>query len=73
MNDETNNQPSRMSGVAILPWTVSFVLLLVLAGTLAMVGFGFTADPQPAPEMATTEPPAPSPAAVGPPREQVAP
>ena len=58
MNDETNNQPSRMSGVAILPWTVSFVLLLVLGGTLAMVGFGFTADPQPAPEMATTEPPA---------------
>ena len=58
MNDETNNQPSRMSGVAILSWTVSFVLLLVLAGTLAMVGFGFTADPQPAPEMATTEPPA---------------
>jgi polysaccharide deacetylase 2 family uncharacterized protein YibQ len=38
------DEPSRLSGVAILPWIVALILFLVLAGSVAMVGRGLTTD-----------------------------
>ncbi|MDE0780872.1 MAG: divergent polysaccharide deacetylase family protein [Alphaproteobacteria bacterium] len=44
MNDKNTDQYSRFSGVAILPWMVVLVLILVLVGSVAMLGRGLTTD-----------------------------
>ncbi len=61
MSDENTDRPSRLSTVAVLPWTVALLLFLALAGTLALVGIGLTSDPDPAPAMAENTPPTPPP------------
>lgn len=71
MSEELTDKPSRLSGVAVLPWTVALVLFLILAGLAALSVVGFTTDPyaeepetsaqttteEPTPEV-TGEPPA---------------
>lgn len=63
MSEELTDKPSRLSGVAVLPWTVSLVLFLLLAGLAALSVVGFTTDPYAeAPETSaqtTTEEPTP--------------
>lgn len=52
MSDAQDDRPSRLSGVAVLPWTVALVLFLVLLGVLTALGMGLTSDPLAEPEMA---------------------
>jgi uncharacterized protein len=62
MSEELTDKPSRLSGVAVLPWTVALVLFLLLAGLAALSIVGFTPDPFAEPEIpaqTTTEEPAP--------------
>lgn len=44
MSEETTDKPSRLSGVAVLPWTVALVLFLLLVGVMAVLWQGLTAD-----------------------------
>ena len=62
MSEELTEKPSRLSGVAVLPWTVALVLFLLLAGLAALSVIGFTTDPFDEPEtpaQTTTEEPSP--------------
>lgn len=61
MSDQTTEKPSKLSGVAVLPWTVALVLFLVLLGVLAALGLGLTADPLAEPEMTEAAPALPQP------------
>lgn len=68
MSEESTDKPSRMSGVAVLPWTVALVLFLLLAGVMVVLWQGLTADPLAEtqtnpPEMAAAPPPVVAPAA----------
>ncbi len=64
MSDAQDDRPSKLSGVAELPWSVALVLFLVLLGVLAALGMGLTSDPVAEPEMAESsqaeEPPQPA-------------
>lgn len=42
MSNKTPDQPSRLSGIAILPWMVALVLALVLVGSVTILGLGLT-------------------------------
>lgn len=55
MTEEPADKPSRLSGVAVLPWTVALVLFLLLAGLLGLAVVGFTTDPYAEPERAQSE------------------
>lgn len=74
MSEEPAVKPSRMSGVAVLPWTVALVLFLLFIGVMAALWQGLTADPNVETE---TKPPemtaAPPPANTPPPMDAVAP
>jgi len=64
MSDAQDDRPSKLSGVAVLPWSVALVLFLVLLGVLAALGMGLTSAPVAEPEMAESsqaeEPPQPA-------------
>lgn len=56
MSDAQNDQPSKLSSVAVLPWTVALVLFLLLLGVLTALGLGLTTDPFAEPEMTESSP-----------------
>ncbi len=58
MSDEHTDRPSRLSTVAVLPWTVALLLFVVLAGAVVLVALGFSGHPLVTPEMAEHAPPA---------------
>jgi len=58
MSDEHTDRPSRLSTVAVLPWAVALLLLVVLAGAVALVVLGLSGHPLVVPEMAEHAPPA---------------
>jgi len=63
MSQEPTDKPSRLSGVAVLPWTVALVLLLLLAGLLGLAALGFTSDPYAEPDKSAETAPAETPPA----------
>jgi len=58
MSDEHTDRPSRLSAVAVLPWTVALLLFVVLSGAVALVVLGLSGNPLVVPKMAEHAPPA---------------
>ncbi len=58
MSDESTDRPSRLSTVAVLPWTVAVLLFFLLAGSVALVALGLSGKTLLGPEMAEQAPPA---------------